>query len=498
VSKNLFVFKASDGLVRAMSANLYREPSLMIAELVINGLDAATRRGVVPEIAVRFWTAGEHPMSPDSPAMTVLDNGTGFTDEVIADYVRVGESAHRNDARFHGTHGLGKLAAFGLGHDRFAIVTRPQGSKQVLVYWIAAADVFSGHEIKAERAKGVLPGLPGSGPFTFIVIPDFNGSVDEAELHERLTQILPIRPCQVTVQDQLVELRRFQAEREVETPPLPAFSGGTIRFRLAVAEVTGRHDRVRIIDVVSGRPVTSFETLPASIRRRLEPILLHPKLQGEVLVPGNLEKHSETGRSGIAAAYWSSEHGEVLIAALNVYGAPLASELLGSETKPKGPIEDRLGDVADLFTKSFGEPDDSVEPEPDDKGTKPTDKPGTKPQPDGKGGGLTKKGDGKKNERTGRRNSPPSFGGVLVKVEDTTYTVISFACDSDSPCHVRLGNTIVINTRHREVERVQKMAPSRVREELARHIIEAHVAAKHGDGSDLFGQVYKILAKLKL
>ncbi|KKT71509.1 MAG: hypothetical protein UX09_C0021G0012 [Candidatus Uhrbacteria bacterium GW2011_GWE2_45_35] len=498
-SRKSLCFRATTGLVLAVSSRLYRDPATMVGELVINGLDAATRRGVEPVIEVRFWQTGEHPLSPDAPALTILDNGPGFTDEVIADYVLVGESVHRADARFHGTHGLGKFAAFGLSTaDRFEIITRPQGERQIARYGLLVTDVFSGNEVLAEKVRMELPGLPTKESFACILVHGFNGSISPDELRERLTQLLPIRPCRVSVQGVQVALRRLEAERETETPPLPAFDHASVRICFAVAEVTGQNDRARIIDAVSGRPVASFDSLPPAVRRNLETSLLHPKLQGEIWVPGSLEKQSETGRGGIATAYWRSDQGEALIAALNIYGAPLAAELVGNEAKPRGPIEGRLGEVARLFTQSFGDPDDSVDPEPGDNGASPTRKPGTKPsRPGGQGGGGTKNGSGKKNKRQGVRPNPPSFGGVLVRVEDTTYTIISFACVSEAPGHVRAGNVIVINTRHTQVERMQKMATGRVREELARYIIEAHVAAKDGANPDLFGRVYQILGRLR-
>ena len=491
-------FKPTSGLVRALSKNLYRDPNLMAGEIAYNGLDAAERCGREPVIEVRFWSVGEHPLSLDAPALSFLDNGPGFTPEVIADYVLVGESVYLHNPRFHGAHGLGKFAAFGFSTaGSFLIITRPLGETRVVCYRVSVDDIFSDNEIKAEPVRTPLPGLPTKGSFACIFIPGFNDLITAEELRESFANLLPIRPCQVSVQGVPVVLRRLEAEREVTTLPLPAFGGSTLTIRLAVAEVTGQNDRVRIIDAESSRPVASLDTLPPSVRRRLDHRLLHPRLLGEILVPGNLEKRSETGRAGIAADYWRSDQGGAFIDAMNIYGAPLAGELVGSDAKPRGPINESLSEVANLFKERFGEPDDSIEPEPEGNGPNPSKKPGVKPpRSDSHGGGERKTGEGDDQRKKRSRSDPPPFGGVLVRVEGATYTVISFACASNVPAHVRSGNVIVINTKHQQIERLQKLPSARVREELARDIIEAHVASECDDNSDLFGRVYQILGQM--
>jgi|GEM_PF-5443690 len=496
MNKNELCFEPTDELVFELSSKLYPDPEHMFNELVVNGLDAATRREVEPVIEVRFWSAGEHPLSPDAPAVSVLDNGTGFTSEVLAAYSLVGKSVHFQAHRVHGVHGLGKFAAFGLSATgSFQIITRPRGETKVVCYSISFRDVFSRKKIKATPVKESLPGLPTKGSFACIFIAGFNEAITAEELRAGLTNLLPIRPCQVKVQTKLVALRKLEAEREVTTPPIPDFGGSAVTIKLAVAEVIGRNDGIRLIDAELGRPVVdSLDSLPPAIRRRLDYRLMHPRLLGDIFVPGNLEKYSEAGRAGIESSYWNSAQGKALIEALNIYGAPIAGELVGSEAKSQGAVNESLSNVAKIFEETFGEPDDSAEVEPND--TLPGNLPGVKPLHPSKSSSRDRTSTGE--SRPKKTPNPPLFGGVWIKVEDATYLVMSYRVGGPKPFHVTTDGNIVINTLHPEIIRLQKLSVTRQCDELIRYIIEAHACHKYGaTQAFIFDHVYRIRDQMR-
>lgn len=484
------VFQATDRLAHEeLAARLYRNLSTAVAELVINGLAAATLLGVKPRIIIRRWDPEEHLYSPDGPALSVLDNGTGFTSAVISAYGQVGTSVHHGNVAVPGEHGLGKMAAFALGSEGFYIISSTSESGPAWVYEIPRVNVFNPQgfqPVRVERSE--LPGLPKSGPFTMILVPQFRDSFDLKELRDDLTFLLPMRAWEVVVQGEQVSPRKVQAQATMTTDRIPAL-GGTIRFELAVAEVSGGRDALWLVDAGSGRLVTELMDLPGA-RRLLDGALLNPRLIGSVFIPG-IEAQSSAGRAGLSATYLSSAPGQAMIGALNLFGGDLARQVLGEAAPSENPALDLARQVVQSFRTAFGEPEAPVGGGGKDGG-------GANPTPGPKGpGGGTGGGRGPRGPKTGSSGGTDKLSpdAVVLRIEGRTYQVMSFRTADPVPVSVRKG-TLVINTDHPTTKRLLAATGPARRDGLVRALVDAHVVSTRDALVDVTAAAYELLEKV--
>ncbi len=485
-------FRAAQGLVKILSSKYYKTLYAALVELIFNGLDAARIRGITPVLDITFWKKGKHPMSPNGPAITIRDNGTGFTSEVIRNYCSVGQSAHTGRADVHGQHGVGKFAAFALGSAEdtvYYILTSTGGEESWM--WKMDNNIFSDIEFpESEIPKKARALLPPQGPWTEIVIPDATDMLEPDEVRTALTNLLPIplRPWVVNVQGIPVQPRRFSAELSLTTKAFEVL-GGAVKFEFAVAEVTTPADGVFMIDSDTGRVICDITSLPPSVKGKLDPVLLNARLIGQISCPG-LEAESAGHRDGLNVNFWKSPKGEKLIALMNAIGAPKARDLIGDHVSA-GKLNDAVMEMQDAFANAFGPP----QPESIHGG-------GGGGGSGGGGGGGSGGGGG--GGGGGVKPKPPVKGKggkpitSFVRVEDVTYEAMSFEAHGATPAQVRKGTVLVFDTSHPEVKRVSQYKGARLVESLVHFAIEAHVLAtrKEAMGGELISQVYTLKGKV--
>lgn len=459
------VFEAGAGLAsQVLASSLYSSLTKAAAELIFNGIDAATINGVVPVIDINYWEAGAHPLFPGCRVITFLDNGTGLTPERIEAYRMVGESVNRTRSDLHGTHGVGKLAALALGMDQSYAITTNYG-KGTLVYRIDG-NIFRSTGFAAERADRDRVGLPNYGSFTEIAIPNPKEALTPQTLLDELPGLLPLRQWKVRVNNRPVQKRQFKVERSSQTPNIKTF-GGIVQLDLGIADVTSKNDAVFLVDGLSGRIVGDLSA--GAIRSKLDRCMRDPRLAGHIRVPG-IEAASSASRDGLHADFWTSKKGKKLIEIINSFGVELAREILQEEATSADTIGKALWRAMDMFATAFGEADKSSW---NGFGGKP------------KGGKKRKKSrkkkedndNGDEGEKKPRKKRSPE--GVYITIEGTTYHVMSFDTESKLPSEVRQGPTIVINTAHPEVQRLEKSRASRaVLESTVELMIWAHVMSR--------------------
>lgn len=466
----------------ALARNLYPTLIAALAEIIFNGLDAATIRGVTPEITIRFWAPGEHPLSPDGPAISVLDNGTGLTPRALAGYCKVGESEHVNKVGIHGKHGVGKLAPFALAPKENATFYLTTNTDEYTWMYHLASDVFAAGGFEPIQVVERI-GLPQKGPFTEILVPNFQGGMTIESLLKELPSILPFRPWKVTVQGREVKPRTLKFKEVLQTKDIPLFKG-PVGIELGVAEITSEGDGVLLVDSGSKRSVGDLLTMPPVVRRALDPILLHPKLVGQILVP-DLERQSAVSRSGLKAEYWTSSQGQKLIEVLLAFVVPVAQKLLKDEVSPKEGIRKVVTQLGPVFAKGFGPPDlggfgsknkGTSEPK-GSSGGRPTSRPNQKPA--------------ERNSQPSKAGSGSKLEGVFVRVEDVTYQILEFSTQSEVPATVR-GNTIVINTNHATVRGLDSRASRATLETTVDMILWAHLVATRPWDHDVIKSFYQL------
>ncbi len=483
-------FIATVGIVHALSTKAYKSVFHALAELVINALDAARRRGVEPDVSIDFWEKGQHRFAVNSPGISITDNGTGFTDEVIAAYCRVGESARVG----HGRHGLGKLAALALTRgSQYMIVSATKDGAPDL-YTINTADIFSGQGFAAEGTRRNKDyGMPADGPFTQIFIPDMV-KLDPDMVREELKFLLPMTKWKVRVNGKRVEPLQFEGQLKHTTDILRDL-GGSVHFRVARfdGDISKKPHGVLLTDKDTGRIVTDLDQQPKAVLRQIERVLFHPALMATIAVP-NLESYSAMNRSGLTADFWDSDAGSVLIALMNAFGASMARELVEDDKpKAKDPILNYIDQMQSAFDKAFGHP--QVQKEDLEQSTNGNTGPGNIAGPggtngsggSGAGGGGGGGGGGGTTHRRKR---------VFVKIEDETYQVMTMpATGLRVPAEARSGGIMVVNTAHPAI----KYAAEKLSERhlvIVRAIVDAHVDhTREADAPNKVSDQWSLLCK---
>lgn len=457
-------FIATAGLAsQALSRGLYRDPIQPVAELIINGLDSANNDGRTPVIEVTFWKKSKHPLSKEGPALTVTDNGTGFTDKVIANYVRVAESARIG----HGRAGIGKFAPFALtSGDTFHIVSATGQNSRPFMFQLVGANIFQGEGFERQAiSRDELPSLPEQGSFSQIIVPDFEESFDQNELIKFLTINLPNTPWTVTVNGVPVPHRVFPISKVFEIPR-PNGIEGNVRVELGKSAATTDSDSVWLYDSITKRPVVDLRLVLVG---QLDAVLRDPRLVGAIYVP-KLEDRTAGTRSGLVANFWKSKMGITLFDILQHIVAQHARELLGEEKEPSTTEQTSLREAAALFQKAFGAPTISSTEEMGNQGPAPSGSSG------GGGGGS-----GRPPKKPSEPSKVRSTGhkAPVIRIEGKDYTVLTFVIPDEKimPSQVRAGGMMVINMGHPDVLRAK--AGGHRASALLRHImramIEAHV-----------------------
>lgn len=499
MARNL-VFKPTPGVIRALSGNLYKNPLKAVAELVINGLDAANRRLVKPAIRVDFWKMGSHPLSGGPLSLSVTDNGCGFTDEIMRVYGMIGESARIG----HGRHGVGKLAPFALtDQGQYHIVTAtdngPSRLFSVDMETMLGGKGFTATQFQRKGDYGMQP-----GPFTQIFVPNMTAKIDPERLRQELTYLLPLTEWSVTVNSRPVEPLRFTSELDfTTTEPVPGVNA-PVRFRLARYEgdVAKKPHGIWLADMTSGRLVTELDEQPRGVLNDFDRVLFHPALIGIVFFP-NIEDWSSADRSGLRAQFWDGEYGIGVMGALNTYGVEAAKELLKEEPhEKKNPILECMMAIKSQLEGVFGAPDKVRDSDtaPDHTGEEEGDTKdpsrGDRGEGEDTGEGGGKPSGGSRGPR--RRHTRVSPHSVRLRIEDETYDVMSFPSPGMTvPAQVRKGGSMVINTTHHAVAHAIASKDSRQRFwEMAAFLCQAHVEATRDPDDDKAGEAWTIHRRL--
>ena len=217
-------FNVRKGLFARLSTHTYRSVAEAMAELIINGMDSAHLAGRLPKIIITVFEKGQHPLSPNGKALSVIDNGLGFTDNVIERYCDVGESAWEGSSGVvQGQFGIGKIAAMSLGAGEvspYYIVTRTSKSGRPEMVFITADTIERESGWKSLPNKSGFDYLPSSESFAEILIPDYQDNISLDELRRQLTYCLPTFPWKVTVNGQEVSHRQFDVQTSFTSPVL--------------------------------------------------------------------------------------------------------------------------------------------------------------------------------------------------------------------------------------------------------------------------------------
>lgn len=487
------VFRSSPNLIREVSTKLYRDLIEAVLELVLNGVDAATVRNTIPNIQIRFWNKDAHPLVAGSRGLSITDNGTGFTDEVVEAYGLFGESVHINHANMHGTHGLGKFAALALSEedrdDFLVIVTDPGDGEGIREYRFSLATIFGQDGFTPKKVKpSQYPNLPPA-PFSMLFIPAVTAGLNKDTLGGELANMLPMRSMDVSVDEVLVPKRTFVAQSTLTTPDIAHV--GPVSFQFAVTKsVSTRDEGVMLVDADTGRRVCELHTLSPTVRRKISPWVMHPRLTGFIKARG-LEKLSSAGRSGLDIHFWNLQKGVRLLEAINVFGERLARGLV-EETgvESADSMKATLREIQLMFWGAFGKPETFI--------------PGRDQQTKAK---EPVKGDGSTHDYPDKRKptTPTGHGhkqerwSAAIGIEGKHYGVLTFPSDgSKTPAYV-IRDRIIIDTDHPEIKRLMKLSAKNQRllmEGIIQAMIEAHVAATRDVASTLFVDVYRLKAML--
>ncbi len=476
-------FSATDEMVRVLGADMYENPLTAIAELCYNGGDAALRQGVIAQINVRLWGAGEHPLSRSAPAISITDNGCGFTDDVVAQYSNVGKSAQIG----HGRKGIGKLAAFSLmrdwQHSQYHIITAVQNEVGCAIYGISPQIFSQGEITPLDMTRSAYPELPARGPFSQIFIPDWNCSLSSEELVSGLGKLLPLLSnWKVTVNNVPVVNRQPEKLESYTTPHIKAI-GGTITFHFGCDRKTrDRVDSVMLCDGGHGqRPVAKLRRISAA--SRLDNIFRDVRLVGSISVP-HLQDFSTASREGLTAPFWSSQFGEATLTAINVYGAELAAKVLGRDGEKTDSVTSKYaGRMVEDFSKIWGTP---TEEELSAFGTgimEPAD--GMEKNPNPADVDIMKP---FRNQRRKRDDLSPDKRGRpapilrrkrqahVVKIENKVYQIqMGDSPDNPVSSEIRDEDQIWINYSHPCFKRAEEIGESALRDYMNRVTLEAHI-----------------------
>ncbi len=486
----------TEGLLEALSHNLYDSVDAEVGELIFNAMDAATLANRDPIIQVKIWQAGEHPLSK-GPALSVLDNGVGFTDEVSERYCRLGESfwVHHKQGGMHGRHGVGKLSAMALGVGPYYIITRSVHGSGIKMVRLSKSSMTTGAKWQ-EVAAGRFLHLPEVETFSEIFVPDFRGGVTPEELQQQLTLRLPVtQSWQISVNGQPVQRRHFSAQVNFVSEDVPIL-GGQVEIQLGVLEQdsTNQDDGVWLVDKRLGRLVARM----GDVRRAagIGGAICHPSLVGTVAVHG-LAEVSTTNRGGIKAGFWTTPRGEALHDAIMLWGNEQAAKVLGEELpgNKNSMLLDSLQPHLSLFEQAFGSPSPQQQEQPS-----ATERPRHR---EGLRSSVAPTVERKPREprapRTEEEKRPQLPTQPRMRIEGLTYDLWSYVTTTDLPAEVRPGNTMVLNLGHPEVKRLlsrRQSAPLTFRDALVRWLIEAHVVENNDGSTPPFKRVYDLMARV--
>lgn len=417
-----------------------------LAELIHNGIDSAYRRNVNPIIEIRYWQIGEHPLTKNHPGISVLDNGTGFTPEVIAMYMAVGKSFSKSNVKMQGALGTGKFSGLALTRKveeavyRIISSTGPnEKPKEAIVSMekiyksFFEKDIFSFAPLSTK-----YPGLPEKGPYAAIFVQDINTTIKWDEVFADLAYEIPFNPSlKLIINGKEVKSPEVDFQQTI-SPEVPFLGKVKIEigyFRENDQDKIIKRNEIVLVDALNNRSVCPLYMLKSSLKR----ILLDPRIHGRIWVNG-ISKQTSESRNGLKEDYLLSEEGKELVDLLNGSVAKLIHRVLedleGTSSPNESQCVELIKKAQPMLWEIFGKPEGPFPPGNINDWVETPEKPEKDPNVNGRGP------DKKKRKRRGprpeneQREDREFSMGTLVQFEGEVYEVSKMAAAGDVPARV--------------------------------------------------------------
>jgi hypothetical protein len=356
--KRLAIRHGTGLYVDILSLMMYSFP-LALWELIKNAWDAGVRRG--RNIAgpfrsrIELITFEEHPLSPRSPALIILDNGEGMTQPSLERFLTIGA-----DAGVSQTHGMtdqkriGRLAAFSLLQNQSTgfYVLSSTGSVAVDLYHVTPESLSGGYITQQviSRQDSRLVGRCPKGSFTMFVLPGVVRDVMSIDNVQRDLEWLIPRPRACAENTGMTLLFNGAV---IQPPPL------ALKLKLEFDGIVGYFERdtrknpqgIRLCDSATNTQVS------AAVRTRdIVYPCARPEITGDLFIPGLIENQNSS-RDGLSPAFLRSSAWQRIQQILwNKFREPLC-ELLGDDGVVRSVVINRAtNDVVSGFNKVWNKP----------------------------------------------------------------------------------------------------------------------------------------------
>lgn len=330
-------------------------------ELVKNGWDAGSRlkarSGADYNILVDILLVENHPLSPGSTALVVLDNGEGLTDPSLERFLTVGPN-DKSKKKFGimDQKQVGRLAAFALLKDisrGFWVVSSTSSVSGNARFINVNPDHLSKSELwerMIERNDHSLVNVPAAGSFTMIILPDVvQEARDLQKLGDGLKWLIPRCPMEMGFTLRINGV-------EVEAPELAdelVLCDDENKIAGYFEKETGRRPTgIRICDIrtktVVAYAMKMSHDLPYPFPR--------PEITGDVFIPGLVEKQN-SDRTGLSPDFLRSEEWKAVCRELREKFVPELEKLIGEEGAFRQDFLGRaVSSVLKLFNEIWGKP----------------------------------------------------------------------------------------------------------------------------------------------
>jgi hypothetical protein len=425
------------GLVRMIGLDLYRDAGRCACELCRNGMVACqTDRnggGWDPSrIAVELDIMARHPLVGDD-ALVCMDHGHGFTKGDFDRFLTVGPDAI--DDELVGRHGgasqkqLGRFAYFALRRDigpdlGFIILTRTSTEGPVRWFEVTPRAIKAQkipHGTLAPDASELGRHQNPTGRFSIVVIPHPRFRSND-ELRDELAPYLPRKRelCGTII----------IGGKPFDPPPLA--SGAIVKPPKVDLEAylerveRGTSGGIWLVDLTTGFRVGFCPSLNAHLPYPLG----RPDLGGDIFLPGLLAEQ-DTSRGGLRAEFLKGRTWQRFADLLIAHVVEQAKGLLDESDVVSTSSMGRLlsGELADLFRRTYGDPD--LSNPPDGCGGFGGSRGGGGGHGGGHGGGGGKRGPRDPNREGKKHYVPLPIGGETWWVGITRDDVNLFAKADD-------------------------------------------------------------------
>lgn len=441
-------------LMENLGKHMYGGNEQLIWELVRNGAVACMRDAdklwEPHKIKLEIKLVENHPLSPGSKCLIILDHGKGFTQPNIVRFCQIGPSFERRQS-VNGNgigasqKGIGRFAAFGLNRKiavendysaNFYILTRTQSEGQVRLV------TANGNNSKGVRANFVdsdgvemshLEGIKGS--FTAILIPD-SVVTSYDEIRKALLNRLPRKKN--LLWEVVIDGKKLIPPSLENRVTHKQQNGGIEVYIDVIEEKTSDEGGLWLSDALTGTRVVHTSQLGY---RYLPDPFWHRTLKGEIFIP-NLLRNQNTSRVGLTTEFLKSAEWRQTTSYLSLHVKEAVESLLSTEVAfGNDPLSRTLDEIIDVCNDVFGPPDlpqqkleeNHWEEEPIKKKTGIT---------------TTRKSQPTTRVRTNNhrnKTSQPRINAKYIKVDGKTFALARRAMHSAILADTEEGQTIYIN-----------------------------------------------------